>query len=68
MTPDALITIGVLLLVVAGLASNRVSIDVVMIGGLTLLFAAGVIDVGQAASGCGSIRTSGSEHSRSQLP
>ncbi|MCH2138162.1 MAG: SLC13 family permease [Phycisphaerales bacterium] len=51
MTPDAWITVGVLVLVVGGLATNRISIDVVMAGGLTLLMLCGVIDITTAAAG-----------------
>jgi di/tricarboxylate transporter len=54
MTPDAWITVGVLALVVAGLVSNRIGIDVVMAGGLSLLLLLDVVQIKQVAAGFGS--------------
>ena len=54
MTVDAWMTLGVLAIVVATLVTNRIGIDVVMAGGLTLLLLGGVLDIEQAAAGFGS--------------
>ena len=54
MTFDAWMTLGVLAVVIATLVTNRISIDVVMTGGLTLLILVGVVDIEQAAAGFGS--------------
>jgi di/tricarboxylate transporter len=51
MTPDAWITLGVLVVVVIGLMSNRIGIDVVMAGGLAVLMVLGVVNIEQAAAG-----------------
>ena len=54
MTPDAWITLGILALVVAGLVSNRIGIDVVMAGGLSVLLLLDVVHLKQVAAGFGS--------------
>ncbi|MCH2135080.1 MAG: SLC13 family permease [Phycisphaerales bacterium] len=54
MTPDAWITLAVLVLVIGALLTNRINTDVVMATGLALLLAMGVIDEAAIGSGFGS--------------
>ena len=51
MTGDAWITLSVLIVVVVGLMSSRIGIDVVMAGGLAVLMTLGVVDFNQASAG-----------------
>lgn len=51
MTVEAWLTIGVICLVIAGLMSNRISPDVAMMGGLTLLMLSGVLEPIDAIGG-----------------
>ncbi len=51
MTPEAWITVAVIVVVIILLMSNRVSVDVTMVGGLTLLMLLGVVDPKEAISG-----------------
>lgn len=50
---DAWYTLGVIVLLVAGLMSGRVAADTAMLGALTLLMVADVVDIGGAVSGFG---------------
>jgi len=51
--PDVWITGGVLALIVAGLAVGRFGADLILLAGLAVLLALGVIDTGEAISGFG---------------
>jgi len=51
MTADAWITLSVLVVVVIGLMSSRIGIDVVMAGGLAVLMTLGVVDLKDATAG-----------------
>ncbi|MCA1721725.1 MAG: SLC13 family permease [Actinobacteria bacterium] len=51
MSPDAWFTLAVIVAVIAALASERVSAPVAVLGGVTALLIAGVVDAKQAFSG-----------------
>ncbi|MDP6478827.1 MAG: SLC13 family permease [Phycisphaerales bacterium] len=48
---DAWYTTAVLIIVIASLISNRMGMDVAILGGLVMLMLGGVIDIGQATEG-----------------
>jgi len=51
MSPDAWITLGVVALVIGLLALTRISPDLIVLGGLTLLLVSGVLDANEALAG-----------------
>ncbi|MDP7574798.1 MAG: hypothetical protein QF723_06785, partial [Phycisphaerales bacterium] len=48
---DAWYTIAVLIIVIGSLISNRMGMDVAILGGLVMLMLGGVIDIRQATEG-----------------
>ena len=51
MGPEAWFTLAVIAMVIAALVSNKMGMDLALLGGLILLMAAGVVDIEAATSG-----------------